>query len=232
MALHLYHEAKGMFPPGYGLVNATEGWAWSAFILPYMEQANISDRIDYTHSFNEYVSPNNTLLKTILPFYQCPSAAPVVLVPCCAAYVAHDGSQQVAGTDYAGIATHTQAQPDLCGKTSTGSGCLYVNSRVSIADIKDGTSYTLMIGERMFFPDNDPQKTGWSACPGGVCDFGDNWAGVSRITTYYGINNPSATYYDQSSVQSRHPGGSTFNFADGHVAYLSENIRLNVLWGS
>ena len=69
-------RSQGHVPPGYGLVNATEGWAWSAFILPYMEQANISDRIDYTHSFNEYVSPNNTLLKTILPFYQCPGAAP------------------------------------------------------------------------------------------------------------------------------------------------------------
>src|ERR1700686_2996013 len=46
LALHNYHDAHQVFPPGYrapvsyydGANDTAPGWAWGAFILPYIEQ--------------------------------------------------------------------------------------------------------------------------------------------------------------------------------------------------
>jgi prepilin-type N-terminal cleavage/methylation domain-containing protein/prepilin-type processing-associated H-X9-DG protein len=238
VGMQLHHEAKGVLPGGYNRVlGKTEGWAWSAWILPYMEQTNIAASLDYGYSFNEYQAPNRTLIKTILPFYACPSAATLTLTTCCSAYIANgDGTRHAAETDYAGVTTHTNPNdPSYAAGyafTRWGSGCLYTGSNIRFADITDGTSQTLLVAERIPFPDDDPWKTGEGAsvCPGGECELGDTWAGVSAATTYFGINSPSGMNRQASGIESCHPGGADFAFADGHVAFLSENIRRVTLW--
>src|SRR5580704_14272638 len=48
LAFHSYHDANQSLPPGYtatasyvnGLTDTTPGWAWGAYILPYLEQSN------------------------------------------------------------------------------------------------------------------------------------------------------------------------------------------------
>ena len=61
----------------------------------------------------------------------------------------------MAETDYGAIATHTYI---YAASTYAGSGCMYVNSKVRLADITDGTSQTLLLSERIPFPDTDPVK--------------------------------------------------------------------------
>src|ERR1700716_495053 len=49
LALHAYHDANRVFPPGYrasapysdGASDTMPGWGWGAFILPYIEQNNL-----------------------------------------------------------------------------------------------------------------------------------------------------------------------------------------------
>ena len=220
LALHLYHEALTVLPPDY------DGWAWSARILPFVENANISTSINYTAGswYGSNILPNTTLIKTILPFYQCPSAPPLKYATCCSQI---PGIEDAAETDYAAIATDIYPT-DLPGYafTASGSGCMYYDSKIRFADITDGTSQTLLVGERVPFPDTDAWKAtaGPSYCPSGVCEFGENWAGISHVTTFYGINQPSGMEYLQSGVESQHPGGANFVFADGHVSYLTANI--------
>ena len=44
LALHMYHDARGMFPPSEDNTGSYgEGWAWSMRILPFLEQASIYD---------------------------------------------------------------------------------------------------------------------------------------------------------------------------------------------
>src|SRR5947208_9746954 len=46
LALHEYHGANKVFPPGYqatgpyvdGATDTTPGWGWAAMILPYLDQ--------------------------------------------------------------------------------------------------------------------------------------------------------------------------------------------------
>ncbi len=227
LAAQLYAEARSALPPATGVFNAWGGWPWTALILPYVEAANIADQIDYTKASNQYVLPNSMLVKTILPFCQCPSAPPLALTTCCSAFVAGDGAKHMAQTNYGAVTTHTGV---YAASTYEGSGCMFVNSKTRLADITDGTSQTLLIGERIPFPDTDPRKPLMPGCSGGNCDFGDAWAGNSGITTRWGINNPSGMNWDESGVQSAHAGGAQFAFADGHVTYLSETIPSATLW--
>lgn len=54
IALHNYHDVAGVFPPGFLDIHAgnsertSGGWAWSAYLLPYLEQANLYSRFDCT----------------------------------------------------------------------------------------------------------------------------------------------------------------------------------------
>ncbi len=102
---------------------------------------------------------------------------------------------------------------------------MFLRSKVKISHITDGTSNTFMVAEADLDPD-DP------LCAGGIyggpgCILGKLWASENRVTTAWGINsNPSL--FD-AGIQSRHPVGAQFVFADGHVQFLSEVINQEVL---
>jgi prepilin-type N-terminal cleavage/methylation domain-containing protein/prepilin-type processing-associated H-X9-DG protein len=238
---HLYHDARKSFPPGQGLAlhnNAAnrksgDGWAWSALILPFMEQTNIGSMINYDWYYAANITPNRNLVSKFLPFYMCPSVPDPFKLFYCGGELANVTRKEVAPNHYGGVVTHADPNDGTgwngCAYTTAGSGCLFIQSGVRIADITDGTSNTLFAAERIPFPDNDPWRT-IGNCPAATCDFGNNWAGLSRVTTYYGINNPSAIGYRESSVQSCHPSGSNVAFADGHATFLSQQIPLATLW--
>jgi prepilin-type N-terminal cleavage/methylation domain-containing protein/prepilin-type processing-associated H-X9-DG protein len=221
IAVHLYHDAHRTFPYGEYLNPTGQNdhmWAWSAIVLPFMEQENITRLLNFDSGFN--TPPNEVVGKMYVTTYLCPSASPPKLVTaCCGAFT----TKGLAVTNYSGISTDTRPQYAV---TPTGSGCLYQNSSVSLDTVPDGTSQTLLIGERDRFPDDDP---GAGTCGSAPCELADARPGFARITTGWGINNPNARFYVYSGVQSRHPGGANFTFADGHVSYLGEMIDQNAL---
>jgi prepilin-type processing-associated H-X9-DG protein len=98
------------------------------------------------------------------------------------------------------------------------------NRPCAIADIKDGTSNTLAIGE----------VTG--AGPGSL--WGEIWIGENLLDTKDGINHPVLTVPGggtfpfnpcDAAFSSYHPGGCHFTMADGSVSFLSQNIPRNLL---
>ena len=228
LALHNYHSSLKSFPYSAGSYNPQgcggTQWSWSALILAWMEQKPLYDRIDFNYPYNFYdpsnpaITGNNEAMKTLLPVYQCPSAPENVLCPCCGAI---PGLEETAETNYSAIATHEAAYYAV---TCDGSGVMFNNSGVRIAHITDGTSQTLLVGESDVRKD-DPYAAEY--CPDNSCTLGKLWASENKITTAYGINS-NATYID-AGVHSKHPGGANFCFADGHVAFLSENINQDVL---
>lgn len=86
IALHNYHSAHNTFPMGAAL---QEGAMWSGFILPYLEEAALSDlvTIDFVNSrpyaFNQpsYAAITDPFYKnviaceTVIPVFRCPSTA-------------------------------------------------------------------------------------------------------------------------------------------------------------
>jgi prepilin-type N-terminal cleavage/methylation domain-containing protein/prepilin-type processing-associated H-X9-DG protein len=233
LALHNYHNVFGAFPMGYvsptqSLPLATSpGWGWAALMLPQLDQRVLYDSANFSLpiEFNE----NHTARTTAVGVYACPSDRDV------GTYVAvrDDGGvvARVHTNSYAacfGAGLEIDAFPEL------GNG-LFVRNRVTrIADIRDGTSQTIAIGER------------------GACLVMTPWAGtpanaISQFSTGATVGSYGTTGHagelvlaraswtapnDQgtgpSDFYSPHADGIHFLFADGSVSLIKSTINMGV----
>jgi prepilin-type processing-associated H-X9-DG protein len=109
-------------------------------------------------------------------------------------------------------------------------GCLYVDSKIRLADVSDGLSSTLLVGER---PPSADLRLGWW-----YAGWGQNKDGSAEMVL--GVNEiKTATRYrqcppgpysfgpgaiaddcDAFHFWSMHKGGAHFAFADGSVRFL------------
>jgi len=133
IGLHNYHVSLGCFPPG-GIEHRTSTpdgrqFAWSAFLLPFIEQKPLHDMIDFGKAFD--AEENAEPAAQIVPTYICPSVprrSPLV-----------DGRGP---TDYGGIYGERISSPNEPPK-----GTMLYDRAIKIRDITDGTSHTLIVSE-------------------------------------------------------------------------------------
>jgi prepilin-type N-terminal cleavage/methylation domain-containing protein/prepilin-type processing-associated H-X9-DG protein len=226
LACHSYHDARKAFPPGYqatgryidGATDTAPGWGWGAFLLPYLEQDNVYRQLN----LNQPV-PQSPGIQTALPVYLCPSD----LLPAGAFAVPDAFGKTVAQagpSSYAGCAGGDET--DTAGPT--GAGIFYRNSKTRIADVTDGTSNTLLIGERAWSNANGV----WAgAMPNGVILRGLQnpnpgsgaafYPAATLVLAHSHLNNARTdTDGGLDDFSSNHPGGSIFVFADGSVRFL------------
>jgi prepilin-type N-terminal cleavage/methylation domain-containing protein len=151
LALHSYHDTQGSFPPGFRCAQpqadpdyTSPGWGWAALILPYLEQGNLASQIDYTLPI-EHAS-NLAARTTIVKLYVCPADRSTGIFTI---YDKKNNPQaQAATSSYA--ACHGVGE-DLDEELDDFNGMFSRNSHVRIADVTDGTSNTIAIGERGAF---------------------------------------------------------------------------------
>jgi len=156
LALHNYNDTYGTLPKGqYAWVDQPtamkppyEGsWSWQAQIQPFIEGDNI---YRMAKAFAEgggsnYYSWYNPACPIKQTMYTCPSdSRGGQSFP-----GASSGIKDQAITSYLGNAGTTSTAED---------GVLYRNSTVKITDMTDGTSNTIMVGER---PPNSNLEFGW-----------------------------------------------------------------------
>ena len=106
-------------------------------------------------------------------------------------------------------------------------GLIYMLSAVSMASVTDGTSNTLLAGERAHGKFNSSDIYCWNWWTSG--NFGD-----TLFTAFYPINPfnkiPDFCCLDSgpdayvAAASSFHPGGANFGFADGSVKFLKESV--------
>jgi prepilin-type N-terminal cleavage/methylation domain-containing protein/prepilin-type processing-associated H-X9-DG protein len=223
LACQNYAGTNGAFPRGAGLDSKNMIlFSWSALILPYLEEANAEDLIDYKSGYN--TAANQVAIKTLFSAYQCPSAPPNGLVSCC---IFIPGVEDAGQTSYSAIGTHLKRDYGVVANSIEGSGVMFDNSHVKFKDITDGTSKTFLASEVIANPDDPYKKSYPSYCPGGNCIIGEVWSAENRITSYWGINIGNTIL--QSGIVSAHSGVANFLFADGHVSFLPEAIDQNLL---
>jgi len=225
LALHNYHATHGVFPFGSNNRENDEDrrteWSWSAVILPYIEQTNLHSEIDFGVPYNEVHAENNAAIRQFVDIYVCPSAPPAQLISTC---IGIPGVEDAAETNYSAVAT---LRPVQFARTLTGEGVMFLNSKVRMADIRDGSSQTLLVCEADHDQDDSLRTDAPQYFPDETGHIGKKWASENRSTTAYGVN--SGSEVRQSGVESRHPGGAYFAFADGHVTFLSETIDQDTL---
>ncbi len=231
IAFHTHHDIFHVFPSGgrswtetarvwtpdgYPAIYTTQSWGWAYQILPYIEQKPL------------WLNPNdNAVGGTPVPIYNCPS----VRGPTVFAYNQAGASTNRYMMDYVGNGGTWGTWGALGAGSNSLDGPLVPSQNgsgrsVKIADITDGTAYTLLIGEKLLdmkimnsSPDcNDDQ--GW-------VDGWDNdtivWACgnspgtpiVPQHFTTFGTCGPN--------FGSVHTAGMTAVFCDGavHVIYFA-----------
>jgi len=257
LAFHNYHDTHNMLPPCYvdlrgsGLATNDHGhWAWSAFILPFVDQAPLYNQLQVGSRLpSQVMGTNPELLQQRLPGFVCPSdngpkihEQPSSGLP--PGYSIDDNSgtdRGLALTNYvvSNNTTNVRINPNGgAGNDGTQGavGPFYRDNDTNFSDFLDGTSNTFLAGERKFKAGNFIMRAGTLLAVRDQLDSGpsaqDNvtsWVqGLMTIAGHvrHGINPILAN--SQSDVNgnfsSQHTGGAHFLLGDGSVRFISENI--------
>jgi prepilin-type N-terminal cleavage/methylation domain-containing protein/prepilin-type processing-associated H-X9-DG protein len=229
LAAQGYHDAQQSLPPGYvaaapyndGATDTTPGWGWAAFLLPHLEQDNLFRGINFNLPVQD--PQNAAAVQTMLPVFLCPSD----LTPA-TAFVVPDAFGapvlKAAPTSYAGCVGGDESATD----DPTGLGVFYRNSRVRLLDVKDGTSQTILVGEKSWANASGVWAGAASGavllrgalnpCPGNGAT---SYPAATLVLAHSHLNNAlTDTDGGLDDFSSRHTGGSNFVFADGSVHFI------------
>lgn len=223
LATQQYHDAARSFPPGMSLQRGKSPYrllSWLTRILPYVEQASLWQLTEeaYRITNNPFRNPPHIGLSTVMPVFTCPADGRVDSVQ-----FAPRDRINVALTSYLGVSGR-----DL----TTNDGIFYRDSQIRLADIADGSSNTLLAGERP--PSADLQYGWWYAGIGQrYTGSADMLLGVSeqnKLVIRKGSCPPGTYSFTAGSLNNQcdmfhfwspHSGGAHFAFADGSVHFLA-----------
>jgi prepilin-type N-terminal cleavage/methylation domain-containing protein len=243
LALHMYHDSHGTFPPGFfwnGLTKPSPvtprilhrpppgafnepnypGWGWAAFLLPYLEQGTLVQQIDFAVPVESL--QHQDARTTILKVYICPSdqSTGVFMV------------QTQKNVDLAQAATNSYAAcfgalNAPAGAPYIGDGVFFRNSAIRMADILDGTGSTIAVGERGAFFTQTPwagvMTGGTVRTTGGAPVYSSIMEPAGVMALAYckrPLNSPLSEPYDFFSPHA----AVNFVFADAAVHPIALNV--------
>ncbi len=264
LAMHNYHDSFNSLPPAT-MTTGSHGATAFVRMLPFVEQGAVYDQLasvgfgSQTNYWLGSTAANTLLIAPILaqakvPAYRCPSS----VFPKTEAV---GGTNQMVGSYVliAGSSAHNTTDTNgVDGGHCSGGGCFPGNLAVRLADIIDGTSNTMLVGEqshyivgnigtlRTAFEASGPWMGAKnSRVPRGVGTWsatGTHNAGTSNedmrsyaFTTVRQGPNPKGTVAWQQRTRcntpltSAHPGGIMALLGDGKVQFLGDDIDLRLL---
>ncbi|MBS0204086.1 MAG: DUF1559 domain-containing protein [Planctomycetes bacterium] len=208
LALHNYHDAHGAFP--IGNVPGTN-FAYQTMILPQLDQTALYSLINFN------VSSCFDWKATLAPAAD-PGQFPVGVYGCPSDPNSSRETWTASGiyrpTDYLGVSGTMPVDFD---------GALYSRSNTSFRDFLDGTSTTLMVGERGIPATLDH---GWPICAYGVSGDGDS---DNVLSVFHGLQSGRPDSFHNMHFWSYHPQSAHFLFVDGSVKALGYNMDDHLL---
>ena len=226
LALHNYHDNHRVFPPGYVTTSAGDsepGWGWGALLLPYVDQGPLHERLAPGRQLlSRAVDGQLDLVRAPLTIYRCPSdtGEPLGDIERQIFKNAALEMERVGRSNVIGVGGAA-----LTALNAAGEGIFSRNSRVGLRDITDGSSNTLLLGERRSLDHKAAVWCGVNTTSEGVealllSDFGP----VFVLGTTGRLMNATGSLHDRQGFSSLHTGGANFALSDGSTHFLSENI--------
>jgi prepilin-type N-terminal cleavage/methylation domain-containing protein/prepilin-type processing-associated H-X9-DG protein len=256
LSFHNFESANGVLPPAQGAHQFGPNWGfpawngknvlnWAYAILPYIEQDNLAKSFTFsdnviTPPVAAYVMPNSFVSQSPTIF-RCPADSFAAQTPRGLSiqpqYPFGLGSYGVSsGTDSIWITGVIPEKQD---------GVIYFNSRTKITDITDGTSNTILGGERSF---DDPGLKAINISDDTLAYHAGIWRNgylpplsflripLDQINYRIPTNPPPSGAAASLAFAKRllgyssnHPGGANLAFGDGSVRFLSESLSLVTL---
>lgn len=244
LGIQNYHDAHGLVPLNSRA--ATDGGtvyvSWMTGILPYVEQQNLFNKINFKVSATN--AANVPIFQTKISAYLCPSDAftpPNGQLPerrdlmtsgAVTSYKACAGSNWNYG-DHVGISSSKGLNSGNPNGLEWGNGLICSNRfaphtpQLRFASVTDGLSNTFAVGEAV------PYWCRWTWWGGpnastATCGIPLNYRkGLATVDLHAQWSDWSRTY----SFFSLHPGGGNFAMVDGSVHFISDTINIALYRG-
>lgn len=261
LAIHNYESTHTCFPPGqirlqFATMPRVRGWSMFVQLLPYLDQTPLYNSWDFA---NPLANETNGQTGVVLSMLICPSATltqnpfikPSGARYALTSYGGNGGTQSHPPASISGDGVFMGAGPTITTPPTV------QHSLVRIRDVSDGTSSTILLGERShvdrnydtFFTNayatNPMGGWGYWAPSGGQLGITDltmsSFAPVNYRLPFDFANKPgsigSAAAFDASvenirrlcAFGSQHTGGAHMTLVDGSVRFVSENADQNAL---
>ncbi|QDT55175.1 putative major pilin subunit [Caulifigura coniformis] len=243
LAFHNYHDAHQRFPMSYvagGLAPTASqdvdfNWAYPTMLLPYIDQAPLYNQISpgvaprvprnsaNMTNINDYTTAQagtpESLLTTMIPVFHCPTAPGARVNK----YQSNLGTMMYGANNQ--IMLSSSPPP-----------------ATPIGDVADGTSNTILMGEKALMDRPFAANGGtWAAARGctqarlGIvaaqCPMNTPFDGTHVTATNCYTEPGASTLVSRASAASAHVGGCHFVMCDGAVRFISENIQANPVTG-
>ncbi|WP_197442821.1 DUF1559 domain-containing protein [Lignipirellula cremea] len=250
LACHTYHDAHQTFPPGRLLYNGVDSGGsptkivtgFLAMVLPYVEQAGLSDAYDQRFGFDD--PANQVVANQVVNVFLCPSTPGPRVTPIYSGWnLGWSTSMSAlpgltgAATDYQGVrGVHYVERVGPAAGTHIWDGtCGILNEQgTSVGDITDGSSHTILLFEMAGKPASwrlgkqqpDPTNAQFFSHGPWVGNNGIgiyNWAsdgsvkGCDTCNSFINVDNELSPY-------SFHPGVINVMMADGSTQAVSESL--------
>ena len=247
LALHSYTSTHGVLPPGYvSFWNANfvreegPGFGWAAMILPELEQRPLFDAINFKLQIQD--DANLTVRLNRVSAFNCPADSMPASWSAAYGFVTVAKGKMieklfpicdVASSNYVGVFGVGEPGVD-------GDGVFFRGSAIRPADITDGLSQTLCVGERATGLRGGRGQATWVGSVPGAAFFScgaaagdpdatgpcvkEDASGMTLGHTGEG-HGPGDLWGDVNQFNSRHGRGCFFLFCDGHVKYLNNSIN-------
>jgi prepilin-type N-terminal cleavage/methylation domain-containing protein/prepilin-type processing-associated H-X9-DG protein len=245
LACLIHEQQLGVYPRAWGEAQET----WTAVILPYLEQGSLHASLEWTNSglntWESFNHPNRAACETVIPAYRCPTMDQPL-------HVTNQGIARRVPVSYRAVAgtlisadDETSRPPGYDASEYRGlenwplDGMMFGSSSVRAADVRDGMTNTLLVGEsatRANYTKDGEAMDYWAMFSPQIRE----WKNGTRVGTEFSEAAGAAVAPLNSvwhrpdlhgalielSFGSWHPGGATFSLADGSVHFLADSIDM------